>query len=138
MADKISKERRSRNMAAIRSKHMKPEMIVRSLAHRLRYRFRLHRPDLPGSPDLVFPRMNKVIFVHGCFWHQHSKCREGRLPKSRPEYWIPKLTRNVARDEEHQVHLKKLGWKVLTIWECEVEDTERTKIRLRKFLGQRN
>src|SRR5690349_14284392 len=101
MADKISKERRSQNMAAIRAKDMKPEMIVRSLAHRLGYRFRLHRRDLPGSPDLVFPRLKKIVFVHGCFWHQHSGCREGRLPNSRSEYWIPKLTRNVARDAEN-------------------------------------
>lgn len=134
MADKLTPQRRSANMAAIRSKNTKPEIIVRSLAHRLGHRFRLHRRDLPGAPDLVFPRLRKVIFVHGCFWHQHSECREGRPPKSRPEYWGPKLSRNVARDEKHVSDLKALGWKVLTLWECEVADADRTKRRITKFL----
>jgi DNA mismatch endonuclease (patch repair protein) len=133
--DKLTPERRSENMRKIKSKGMKPELLVRSLAHRLGYRFRLHRRDLPGMPDLSFPGLKKVIFVHGCFWHQHTKCREGRLPKSRQEYWIPKLGRNIARDMEHTAALKKEGWRVLTLWECEIENGAQIERRLRKFLG---
>ena len=113
---------------------MKPEMLVRSLAHRLGFRFRLHRRDLPGSPDLVFPAKKKVIFVHGCFWHQHQTCREGRLPGSRQEYWVPKLTRNVERDARNTVLLREAGWKVLTIWECEIKDEAAVKQQILKFL----
>lgn len=134
MADKLTKERRSQNMAAIRSKGMKPEIAVRSLVHRLGFRFRLHRRDLPGVPDLVFPATKKVIFVHGCFWHQHKDCREGRLPKSRPEYWIPKLSRNIERDVQHTAALKKQGWRVLTLWECEIEKGSGIESKIRRFL----
>jgi DNA mismatch endonuclease, patch repair protein len=122
VADRISKPARSRNMAAIKSVNMKPEMIVRSIAHRLGYRYRLHARDLPGKPDLVFRLRKKAIFVHGCFWHQHKspKCLDGRAPKSNLGYWIPKLTRNVERDERSLKTLKSLGWKTLVLWECEV------------------
>ncbi|MFM9865606.1 MAG: very short patch repair endonuclease [Micropepsaceae bacterium] len=137
MTDKLTKARRSRNMAAIRSKDMKPERIVRSLVHKLGYRFRLHRKDLPGKPDLVFPAKRKVIFVHGCFWHQHSKksCADARLPKSNTSYWHQKLAANVARDRKAQTQLRQTGWAVLTIWECETAlliDIER---RVRTFLN---
>ncbi len=138
MADKLTKERRSQNMAAIRSMGMKPEMAVRSLVHRLGFRFRLHRKDLPGVPDLVFPAMKKVIFVHGCFWHQHDACREGRLPKSRQDYWVPKLTRNVERDAQHTAALKKNGWRVLTLWECQVENDSRLPQTILKFLRSKS
>ena len=109
-------------MSGIRSKGMKPEMTVRHQLHSMGYRYRLHRRDLPGKPDLVFPVRRKVIFVHGCFWHQHADlaCRIVRQPKSNQEYWLPKLERNVARDAENFVLLRELGWKVLVIWECEV------------------
>ena len=137
MADKLTKARRSRNMAAIRSKDMKPEKVVRSLVHRLGFRFRLHQKDLPGTPDLVFPSMKKVIFVHGCFWHQHQTCREGRVPNSRQEYWIPKLTRNVERDAQHVLSLRKQGWKVLTLWECEIEKNGAIERKIVKFLKAR-
>lgn len=133
--DTISPERRSENMRRIKSKGTKPELIVRRTAHRLGYRFRLHRKDLPGNPDLTFPGRSKVIFVHGCFWHQHSGCKHGRPPRSRPEYWGPKLTRNVERDQRREAELISMGWSVLTIWECELEDNVNLEERLVCFLG---
>lgn len=135
--DKISKAKRSANMAAIRAKDTRPEMIVRSLAHRLGFRFRLHRHDLPGKPDLVFPSRKKVIFVHGCFWHQHTGCREGRVPSSRPEYWVPKLKRNVVRDSSNADHLRGAGWKILTIWECQTANEFAVRLAIDKFLRPR-
>jgi DNA mismatch endonuclease (patch repair protein) len=99
------------------------------------YRFRLHRKDLPGKPDLVFPSLRKAIFVHGCFWHQHSACREGRLPGSRADYWGPKLARNQERDRENLANLDLLGWDALVIWECETNDKPNLQQRIRAFLG---
>lgn len=122
MADSLSSEQRSALMARIRSSNTLPEMRVRRVAHAIGYRFRLHRCDLPGTPDLAFPRLRKVIFVNGCFWHQHPGCRLARLPKSRREYWIPKLTRNRERDREAVENLQKRGWQSKTIWECETLD----------------
>jgi DNA mismatch endonuclease (patch repair protein) len=110
-------------------------MVVRRTAHRLGYRFRLHVKNLPGTPDIVFASKRRVIFVHGCFWHQHSKCREGRLPGSRLEYWVPKLARNVARDKEHVASLRRLGWKILTLWECQVTNEDSLERMLMKFLS---
>ena len=106
-------------MRRITKTDTKPELAVRRAAHRLGYRFRLHRRDLPGTPDLVFPRLRKVILVHGCFWHQHVGCRLARQPKSRLDYWLPKLERNRKRDAETQAALRKLGWDVLVVWECQ-------------------
>jgi DNA mismatch endonuclease (patch repair protein) len=122
-------------MAKIRSVNTKPEMLVRREAHRLGYRFRLHRRDLPGKPDLVFPRLHKVVFVHGCFWHQHPACREGRIPATRPEYWEPKLMGNVQRDARALEELAREGWRSLTVWECEVEDAGRLAHALSEFLA---
>lgn len=133
--DKLSPARRSHNMSRIRSKNTVPELVVRRTAHALGYRFRLHRKDLPGKPDLVFPRLRAVIFVQGCFWHLHEGCREGRIPGSRREYWEPKLTRNVDRDRAAQGRLTALGWSVLTVWECEVKDAEALRGRLADFLS---
>ena len=118
--DKITPAERSANMRQITSKGSAPERAVRSLVHKLGYRYRLHRADLPGKPDIVLPRLRSVIFVHGCFWHQHAACREGRIPASRPEYWVPKLSKNVSRDKERLSELQELGWRSLVIWECEV------------------
>lgn len=132
--DKLSRAERSENMRRIRSRNMKPELIVRSLAHRLGYRFRLHRKDLPGKPDLVFPSRAKVVFVHGCFWHQHSGCIDSRLPKSNPEYWHPKLRGNVQRDAESVVALRKAGWRSLIVWECETKDESRLATQIKRFL----
>ncbi len=125
-------------MAAIKSSGMKPEMIVRSLVHRLGYRFRLHAKDLPGKPDLVFRSRRKVIFVHGCFWHQHQKasCSDGRAPKSNLGYWAPKLARNVNRDARNVAALKAFGWRILVVWECEaLGDVAKLSQRIVKFLG---
>ena len=138
MADKLSPERRSENMRRITSKHSRPEMIVRRLAHRLGFRFRLHRHDLPGKPDLTFPGRKVAIFVHGCFWHQHPGCREGRVPSSRNDYWGPKLARNVLRDKLNQEKLQKLGWHVVTIWECETDDESALTKVLKATLGRRS
>lgn len=135
MTDRLSKERRSANMRAIRSQDMKPELRVRQAAHNLGYRFRLHRNDLPGKPDLVFTKRQKIIFVHGCFWHQHKGCIDGRAPKSNTGYWRPKLARNVKRDAQHLAQLKHDGWKVLLVWECETKDGKRLLSRLKRFLG---
>src|SRR5919106_1632532 len=125
MADVHTPEQRSRNMAAIRGKNTAPELVVRRIAHRLGYRFRLHRRDLPGRPDLVFPRLRKVILVHGCFWHQHPGCSLARSPKSRPDYWLPKLRRNQERDAKAAEALKGLGWDLMVLWECEAAAEER-------------
>ncbi len=108
-------------MSRIRSENTKPEHIVRSLLHRMGYRFRLHRADLPGRPDIVMPKYKTVIFVHGCFWHQHKGCREGIIPKTKRRYWGSKLRRNVLRDKEHVLALRKMGWRVVVVWECEAE-----------------
>jgi len=122
-------------MSRIRSKDMKPELIVRSTVHRLGYRFRLHQSELAGKPDLVFRRRRKVIFVNGCFWHQHEGCREGRVPKSRIDYWGPKLRRNIERDAENLRRLKASGWDVLIVWECEIGNEPELCTRLKSFLG---
>jgi DNA mismatch endonuclease (patch repair protein) len=134
--DTISSARRAENMRAIRSKGMKPELIVRSLAHSLGYRFRLHRKDLPGKPDLAFPKFAAVIFVHGCFWHQHEKrtCLDARKPKSNTTYWLPKLERNRIRDTNNITMLKRLGWKVLVLWECELPNRSRLSASIDQFL----
>lgn len=128
---------RSENMRRIRSKDTAPEMTVRRLAHGLGYRYRLHRKDIPGNPDLVFPGRRKVIFIHGCFWHQHPdpECRDARPPRSRTEYWGPKLQRNVERDAENVARLKAMGWRVLVLWECELKDRDAVADQLRSFLG---
>jgi len=119
--DTIDPGRRSENMRRIHNKHTKPEVRLRSLLHKMGYRFRLHDKDLPGKPDIVFSGRHKVIFVHGCFWHQHPGCREGRIPTSRRDYWEPKLNRNTIRDETALAKLNAKGWGTQVIWECELE-----------------
>lgn len=108
-------------MSRIRSKDTSPEKKVRSLLHQMGYRFRLHVKSLPGQPDIVLPKYKKVIFVHGCFWHLHKGCRDGTIPKTGHKSWKEKLERNIKRDKLHVKNLKKLGWKVLVLWECEIE-----------------
>jgi DNA mismatch endonuclease (patch repair protein) len=132
--DKISPERRSENMRRIRSTGTKPELVVRSLLHKLGYRFRLHRAGLPGRPDIVFPSRCKAIFVHGCFWHQHRDCIDGRVPKSNSEYWREKLLRNTARDAANRRQLAKMGWPTLVIWECKARDEAWLTKQLTRFL----
>ena len=135
MGDRLTPAQRSAQMRRIRKKDTKPELLVRRITHALGYRFRLHRSDLPGSPDLVFPSQRKLVFVHGCFWHQHPGCRLNRQPKSRTDYWGPKLARNVERDRLVLQELEQLGWKVLVLWECETKDVEATRLALTSFLA---
>lgn len=125
---------RSENMRRIRSKGMLPELAVRSMVHRMGFRFRLHRKDLPGKPDLVFVSRRKVIFVHGCFWHAHG-CSIAHTPKSNAAYWGPKLQRNHARDARNIEALRAVGWKSLVIWECEIRSGRTLKKRLKAFLS---
>ena len=136
MTDTISRERRSENMRRITSKGMRPELIVRSMVHSMGYRFRLHVPELPGKPDLVFPSLKKIIEVRGCFWHQHGRqCIDSHIPKSRTEYWRPKLQKNRMRDRLNLKKLEKLGWTVLVLWECEVADARFITRSVEKFLS---
>ena len=125
---------RSENMRAIRSKDMRPELAVRSLVHKLGYRYRLHKKGLPGKPDLVFPSRRKVIFVHGCFWHSHG-CKISHPPKSNLGYWRPKLERNQARDQKSLEALTLGGWECLVIWECNTKDEAALNKRIKRFLG---
>lgn len=134
MTDFVSPARRSEIMSGIRAKGSKPEMAVRRLVHSLGYRYRLHRSDLPGTPDMVFPSRRKVIFVHGCFWHQHPGCKKSGIPKSNQEYWAPKLARNAERDREHHFQLQKMGWDVLVVWECSIRSRENVTLAIRRFL----
>jgi len=134
MVDTVDQATRSRIMGRVRGKNTSPEMLVRRLLHHAGYRYRLHRKGLPGTPDLVFPGRKKVIFVHGCFWHRHEGCALARLPKSRPEFWIPKLEGNRLRDRANEVKLCELGWDAMTVWECELRDQAALLDRLRRFL----
>ena len=130
-----SKEKRSYVMSRIRSRDTSPEKKVRSLLHQMGYRFRLHVKSLPGQPDIVLAKYKKVIFVNGCFWHLHKGCRDGTIPKTEHKKWKAKLERNIKRDKLHVWNLKKLGWKVLILWECEIEkQSEDVKQKLTTFM----
>jgi DNA mismatch endonuclease, patch repair protein len=122
--DRLTKQHRSWNMSRIRGEHTKPEIRVRSMLHRMGYRFRLHRKDLPGKPDIVLPKYETVIFVHGCFWHRHPGCQFAYTPKSRVEFWTTKFARNVERHEEVEAALAEQGWNVVVVWECETKNEE--------------
>ncbi|WP_236899128.1 very short patch repair endonuclease [Devosia sp. SL43] len=124
-------------MSTIRSKNTGPELKVRRLVHRLGFRYRLHRADLPGKPDLVFAGRRKVIFVHGCYWHRHDDpdCKLARLPKSRLEFWLPKLEGNRARDRKNETALAEKGWDILVLWECQVANSSFLEARIRAFLN---
>ena len=123
MIHKVS-EQRSRNMSAIKSKNTKPEIKVRKILHSIGYRFRLHRKDLPGSPDIVLPKYKTVIFVHGCFWHRHKNCKYASTPKTRQEFWEAKFRENINRDKLNQENLSSKGWKIIIVWECEIKDKD--------------
>ena len=125
-------EQRSRNMSAIKSKNTKPEIAVRKLLHSMGYRFRLHRKDLPGSPDIVLPKYKTVIFVHGCFWHRHENCKYASTPKTRQEFWEAKFRENINRDKLNQENLSSKGWKIIVVWECEINDKDFDLSRLFK------
>jgi DNA mismatch endonuclease, patch repair protein len=135
--DRIPPTRRSEIMSRIRGKDTAPEMMVRRLLHGLGYRFRLHRRALPGCPDLVLPKYNAILFIHGCFWHQHHGCKQAHLPKTRSEWWRQKLGRNVERDRRNLRRLAGLGWRVLVLWECEINRNEDVRERLLRFLADR-
>jgi len=122
-------------MRQIRAKNTSPEMTVRKLVHGMGFRFRLHVASLPGKPDIVMPRLKRIIEVQGCFWHQHPSCIDSHIPKTRTEYWEPKLDRNRRRDAENLKRLKALGWQVLKIWECQVRDQKKLAQRICRFLG---
>jgi DNA mismatch endonuclease, patch repair protein len=128
-------EQRSRMMAGIKAKNTKPEMVVRRAIHAMGYRFRLHRRDLPGTPDIVLPRLNKVVLVHGCFWHRHAGCKYAYMPRSNVTFWSGKFDANVRRDRAAVEALKSMRWDVLTIWECETRDSKRLITLLRSFLA---
>jgi DNA mismatch endonuclease (patch repair protein) len=130
MADIVSKEARSKMMSGIKGKNTKPEMLVRSMLHKMGYRFRLHMKDLPGKPDIVLPKYHTVVFVHGCFWHRHSGCKYAYTPKSRTDFWNEKLNRNIERDQSNCKILVEMGWRVLTVWECETVDMKSVGIKL--------
>ncbi|QBF30067.1 very short patch repair endonuclease [Thalassococcus sp. S3] len=131
--DNRTVEERSRIMRSVKQKDTGPEMKVRRLLHAQGYRFRLHRRDLPGSPDVVLPGRRKAIFVHGCFWHAHD-CPKGRAPKSKLDYWAPKLAANVERDARKRGELESLGWDVLTVWQCQTGDLDELRERLVSFV----
>jgi DNA mismatch endonuclease (patch repair protein) len=131
--DRLTAAQRSENMRRIKSKDSTPELLVRRLVHGLGYRYRLHNHKLPGRPDLVFSGRKKIIFVHGCFWHAHS-CKVAHKPRSRQNYWTPKLRRNAERDKDHQRRLRTLGWRVLVLWECELFNASALAKRVKRFL----
>ena len=135
MVDHVDQATRSLIMAAVHSEDTGPEKIVRGIVHRLGYRYRLHVNTLPGRPDLVFPVRRKIVFVHGCFWHRHRKCRYATSPKSRRKFWEAKFAANVARDRRNERQLKRTGWDVLTVWQCELKNKERLTSRLDEFLA---
>ena len=122
MSDHLSPDRRSWNMSRIKGKNTKPEILVRKFLHGNGYRFRIHRKDLPGKPDIVLPKYKVVVFVHGCFWHRHKNCKYSSSPKTHTEFWEEKFRRNVERDKQNIADLESLGWKVLVVWECEVKN----------------
>ena len=132
--DRLPPERRSENMRRIRSKDTSPEMFVRRLVHRMGYRYRLHVRTLPGSPDMVFPRLRKIVQVYGCYWHPHASCRCSHRPKSHLDYWLPKLEGNRKRDKQNSRRLRRQGWDVLVIRECQIGDEKILEERLERFL----
>jgi DNA mismatch endonuclease, patch repair protein len=132
VVDIFTRQKRSQVMSRIRGRDTKPELAVRSVLHRWGYRFRLFQKDLPGRPDVVLPRYRAVVFVHGCFWHRHPGCQFAYTPKSRRQFWRKKFTGNVTRDAVAQTQLAKLGWKVITVWECETNSVEQLEKVLRR------
>lgn len=137
MTDRLTKEQRSWNMAQIKGKDTKPEVLVRSILHRAGYRFRKNVKRLPGKPDIVLPKYRTVIFVHGCFWHRHKGCKDATTPKSNKVFWKKKFERNVSNDRKNQRDLQKLGWKIVTIWECQLKRPDKIQCRPDRLLAGR-
>ena len=123
-------------MSKIRSKDTRPERVLRSALHRLGFRFRIHRKDLPGKPDIVLPKYLTVIFIHGCYWHYHKDCREGRIPSTNSAFWKDKLEKNVAKDERHRAALAALGWRVLVVWECEMNTRAKFTKKIESLISE--
>ncbi len=136
MSDIFERAKRSEIMSRIRGRDTKPELVVRRIAHRLGFRFRLHRKDLPGSPDIVFPRYRAIIMVHGCFWHRHSGCKYAYTPKTRVQFWRNKFEGNVVRDRRNELALSERGWRTMVIWECESKDHQAVAERIESFLRE--
>jgi DNA mismatch endonuclease (patch repair protein) len=134
MTDIVSKEARSRMMSGIKGKNTKPEILVRSMLHKMGYRFRLHMNNLPGKPDIVLPKYHTVVFVHGCFWHRHSGCKYAYIPKSRSDFWNEKFFKNIERDKVNREKLQKAGWVVLTVWECETKNVDLLSMTLEMLM----
>jgi DNA mismatch endonuclease (patch repair protein) len=137
MPDVMTPEQRSERMSRVRDKDTKPEKVVRSVLHRMGYRFRLHVKNLPGKPDIMLPRYRKVIFVHGCFWHRHGVCRRLSIPENNPDFWRRKFRDNVRRDKNKLKSLRALGWDVLVIWECETKDRDQLRQTLQAFMTKK-
>ena len=133
--DTVDPKKRSEIMSHIRGKNTKPELLIRSLLHRSGFRFRIHRRDLPGNPDIVLPKYKTVIFVHGCFWHGHDCKRGARLPKTNRDYWETKITRNRERDQQHDEELRRKGWRILVVWECQTKEPQAIAGQIKNFLG---
>jgi DNA mismatch endonuclease (patch repair protein) len=134
MSDVFSKEKRSWIMSRVKGRDTKPEILVRSFVHRMGFRFRIHGRDLPGNPDIVLPRLGKVIFVHGCFWHGHRRCLRSKRPTTHKGFWNKKLDQNIERDERFRRMLRRKGWRVLVVWECETRKQEKLLWKLERFL----
>jgi len=137
MSDVFSKGKRSWIMSRVKGRDTKPEMLVRSFVHNMGYRFRIHRRDLPGNPDIVLPRHGKVIFVHGCFWHGHKRCPRSKRPITNKSFWKKKLDGNIERDKRFRRALRRMGWKVLEVWECETREPEKLLRKAERFLHDR-
>jgi DNA mismatch endonuclease (patch repair protein) len=135
VVDRLTVEERSRNMSRIRGEDTKPEIAVRRLLHCMGYRFRLHRRDLPGRPDIALPKRRAVVFVHGCFWHRHRDCNYAYTPKSRVNFWKKKFAENEERDIRNRKALRRKGWNVIVVWECELRDQDRLVMRLTREIG---
>lgn len=136
--DTLTRIERSQRMALIRGKNTKPEVVVRRIARSCGYRFRMHDVKLPGKPDLVFPTLKKIIFVHGCYWHRHPGCALARLPKSKLKFWVPKLTENRRRDVRTIARLRRQRWRVAVVWECQLSRTDLLTKRIKNFLERDN
>jgi DNA mismatch endonuclease (patch repair protein) len=136
MTDCLTPQKRSWLMSQVPSKDTTTELIVRRLVHSMGYRYRLHGSDLPGKPDIVLPKYKKIILVHGCFWHRHKGCRKSGVPKSKKHFWLDKFEKNIRRDAKEMRILKKYGWRILVVWQCQTKDNEKLKNRLNRFLNE--
>lgn len=134
--DTVSSAQRSRNMASVRTRNTGPELVVRRILHAEGFRFRLHRHDLPGKPDIILPKHRAIVLVHGCFWHAHN-CQRGKIPSSNTEFWTRKRLSNIERDQRQQQQLQSLGWRVIVVWECETKNRDELRRRLRQFLQRK-